>query len=84
MPTIYSKLESIEVQMNELLSKIKPSPNEWIEGYDVMKRLGISKRTLQTYRQEGLLPYSQVRGIYFYRNEDIDEMLKRHYIKGKK
>jgi len=53
--------------------------DDWIDSYAVMKRLGISKRTLQTYRSEGLLPYSQIRGIHFYKSNDIDEMLEKHY-----
>jgi len=74
-----SKLDVIEEKINRLSSY----PDQWVDGYYVMKRLGISKRTLQTYRSEGLLPYSQVRGIYFYKSADIDDMLERHYRKGR-
>ena len=76
---IISKLDAIEALLNQLLDH--HSSNQWIDGYQVMKRLGISKRTLQTYRTEGLLPYSHLRGIYFYKDADVDAMLERYYVK---
>lgn len=42
--------------------------------------LGISKRTLQTYREKGLLPFSRIRHKIFYKPEDVGKLLQSsHY-----
>lgn len=43
-----------------------------MDGADVCEKLGISKRTLQTYRDRGLLPYSQINHKIYYRTEDVE------------
>jgi len=55
----------------------------WIDNYGVMERLGISPRTLQTYRKEGIVPYSKIKGIYYYKEKDIEDMLEAHYVRKK-
>lgn len=51
----------------------------WIDGQDVMQSLHISKRTLQTLRDNGTLPYSRVNGKFFYKLSDIEMMLEANY-----
>jgi hypothetical protein len=51
----------------------------WIDGQDVMQSLHISKRTLQTLRDNGTLPYSRVNGKFFYKLSDIEKMLEANY-----
>ena len=68
------------------ISKLIPNPNEpkeWLDGFEVMKKLGISKRTLTTYKAKGIIPYSQIEGIYFFKNKDIEDILQKNYIKKK-
>ena len=36
----------------------------------------ISKRTLQTYRDRGLLPYSQINHKIYYRTEDVEAFVE--------
>lgn len=43
---------------------------------DVCEKLGISKRTLQTYRDRGLLPYSQINHKIYYRTEDVEAFVE--------
>jgi hypothetical protein len=40
--------------------------------------LGVSKRTLQNYRDKGLIYYSKVERQIFYRQEDVDNFLLTH------
>jgi DNA-binding transcriptional MerR regulator len=42
----------------------------------VCEKLGISKRTLQTYRDRGLLPYSQINHKIYYRTEDVEAFVE--------
>ena len=47
---------------------------------DLMKLLKVNTTTLKSYRDEGLLGFSQVRDKYFYTAKDVAEFLKRtHY-----
>ncbi|MCD8267827.1 MAG: helix-turn-helix domain-containing protein [Parabacteroides sp.] len=55
-----------------------------MDAQDVRLALGISKRCLQNYRDNGLIPYSNVGGgEFFYREVDIQEILENGLIKRK-
>ena len=51
---------------------LPPAREDELDGADVCEKLGISKRTLQTYRDRGLLPYSQINHKIYYRTEDVE------------
>ncbi len=51
----------------------------WIDGQDVMLSLHISKRTLQSLRDNGLLPYSRIQGKFYYKKSDIENLLVKNY-----
>lgn len=56
----------------------------WIDSADVCHTLGISKRTLQTWRNNEKIPFSMLGGKIYYKEEDISELLKadmKHKIK---
>ena len=51
-----------------------------LDGQDVMMRLHISPRTLQTLRSNGTIPYTRIgRKIYYFRH-DIERLLKDNYV----
>lgn len=52
----------------------------WLGGDQVLKLLSISRRTLQTYRDQGKIGFSQVGKKFYYRAADIQAMLDGHYI----
>ena len=54
-----------------------------MDARDVCLALGISKRCLQNYRDNGLIPHSNVGGKFFYRETDIREILENGPIKRK-
>lgn len=51
----------------------------WVDGQDVMDILHISKRTLQTLRDNETLPYSRINGKFYYKLSDIERMLESNY-----
>ena len=54
--------------------------HRWLDNQDVCRILNISKRTLQTYREKGLLPFSRIRHKIFYKPEDVGKLLQSsHY-----
>ena len=52
-----------------------PETNEWLDNEAVCKRVGISKRTLQSYRDTGTIPYSMIGHKCYYKESDIMEIL---------
>lgn len=48
---------------------------------EVCERRFLSPRTLQDYRDKGILPYTQIAGKILYRLSDINRILEENYIK---
>jgi hypothetical protein len=80
---IQQMLEKLEL-LNQKLdqSKKEPLTGVWLDNQETCQVLKISKRTLQVYRDNGLLPYSQVGGKIYFRITDIEDHLQRHYVKA--
>ncbi len=53
-----------------------------LDNNDVCKLLKVSKRTLQNYRDNGELSFSQIGAKLLYRASDIDDFLKRNLKKA--
>ena len=72
---LYDKLEDIE----KLLKQQKPQLEDPILGTEgVMNLLNVSRRSLQNWRDNGLIEYSAVNGKFYYRVSAIDKMLNFH------
>ena len=54
-----------------------------MDSQDVCLLLNVSKRTLQTYRDKKLLPYTSIGGKFCYREKDVAEYLRSKTIKSK-
>jgi hypothetical protein len=57
------------------------SMQKWLDNQEVCQILNISKRTLQTYRDNGMLPYTQMNHKMYYRPQDIEQLI--HKLKQK-
>ena len=55
---------------------------DWLHNGDVCKLLNISKRTLQHYRDTGVLPFSQIGHKRYYKREDVDRLLEPKSVKS--
>ena len=51
------------------------SLQKWMDNQDVCMILNISKRSLQTYRDNGTLPYTQIGHKMYYKPEDVKQAL---------
>ena len=51
------------------------SLGEWLDNQDVCQILNISKRTLQTYRDNGTLPYTRIGDKMYYKAGDVERIL---------
>jgi hypothetical protein len=61
-----------------------PLSEKWLDNQEVMQLLNVSKRTLQTYRDENLISFSQVGNKMYYNTKDIEAFLKNNYNKAKR
>lgn len=69
--------------LNLKKSKLDHFKETWIDSQDVMQSLHISKRTLQTLRDDGTLAHSRIHGKFFYKVADIEKMLESNYSPSK-
>jgi len=91
MDELKQSLQTLSIDLQEIKTSLqlltenqsKDLQKEWFDGQDVMLALKISSRTLQTMRNNGLLPYSQVRGKFYYKVSDLEGLLKSNYSKIK-
>ncbi len=91
MEVIISKevFETLIEKINEIKSKmdVKSSPDkprlkeDWLDAQEACVLLKISKRTLQGYRRNGLIPFSHVNGKVFFKARDIEKVLEKNYKK---
>lgn len=51
------------------------SMTKWLDNQDVCMILNISKRSLQNYRDNGTLPYTQIGHKMFYKADDIERIV---------
>ena len=79
---LHEKLDKLAELVTNRNAKDKNS--EWIESDAARKMLGISPKTWQNYRDQRVIPFSQIgRKIYVNRG-DLESFMRSHYIKSRK
>ena len=87
MNFIYLKKEEYESLVNSI-SSLKESilsmgnstsESTWLPETKAMKFLDVSKSTIQRYRKNGLLPFSQYANKIMYKTVDINAFLEANY-----
>lgn len=72
---ILKRLEEIEQKALEN----EPDPqNVWLDNQEFCQLLKISKRTAQSYRDQGLVSFSQIGSKVYYRLSDVHKLLNDH------
>jgi hypothetical protein len=71
-----SKFESFAGRM-EALCRLHENGDrkEWLDNQDVCRLLNISKRTLQTLRDNGTLAYTQISHKTWYKPEEVQKIV---------
>lgn len=75
------KLDLLIAEVQKLQGKARPSDG-WLSNTEVTEMLQVSPRTLQNYRDEGVIPFTKVGKKLYYRSADIQQHLERHYHRG--
>lgn len=67
----------LRVSNSPVVKNGKKKTNNWLDHQDVCQRLKISKRTLQTLRDNGTLAYTKIGNRTYYLPEDVDSIILR-------
>ena len=81
---IISSLDSMLNDIEIIVKHYKPHLNgeRFLSNHEVSKKLNVSLRTLQEWRDTRLIPFIQMKGKIIYRQSDIDKLLKKHYFES--
>jgi len=80
LDALVRRVETIEEQAGRLYNEQKDLRlKNWFDNQDVCQILNISKRTLQNYRERGLLPYCRIEHKILYKPEDVERLLERSH-----
>ena len=74
------RFENFTKQVNALCGQNRNADN-WLDNRHVCELLKISLRTLQTYRDTGVLPYSQIGRKCYYKASDIKQFINQQQTK---
>ena len=71
------------IGIESIVKHYKPHLNgeRFLSNNEVSKKLNVSLRTLQEWRDTGLIPFIQIKGKIIYRQSDIDKLLQKHILK---
>lgn len=68
---------------DKLIAEVEPSllGERYLTTEQVMTHFHISRRTLQNYRDKGIVPYTAIGGTLLYPESKINEVLEKNYYK---
>jgi excisionase family DNA binding protein len=71
-------------KMNQILAEVQNSKKnakaEFMDNADFIQLMNISKRTAQSWRDKGAIPFVQIGAKIYYKASDVDAFLNQHYI----
>ena len=81
MQVVLSAISGVSKRIKEVAQTHKPlfGGEHFLTSKEVCERLYISPRTLQDYRDRGIIPYTQFAGKILYKVSDLERMLKNSY-----
>ena len=81
LQVVLSALEGVNRRIKEVAQTHKPlfGGEHFLTSKEACERLYISPRTLQDYRDRGIIPYTQFAGKILYKASDLEKMLKDNY-----
>lgn len=79
--SFFSSLESLSNRVEKIRDNNKPSLDgeRYYTDKELAVKLKVSRRSLQDYRNNGILPYTWIGGRILYRASDIERTLMDEY-----
>ena len=81
MKQLISGIQEVSKRIREIAQTHRPlfGGEIYLTGREICERLFVSPRTLQDYRDKGIIPYTQIAGKILYRLSDINRLLQKDY-----
>ncbi|WP_296087724.1 helix-turn-helix domain-containing protein [Alloprevotella tannerae] len=81
MKQLISGIREVSKRLRKIAQTHRPlfGGEIYLTGREVCERLFVSPRTLQDYRDKGIIPYTQIAGKILYRLSDINSLLQENY-----
>ena len=76
---LMTKLDTIQ---NQISSKSDVKKETFLDNQEFLLLLKISKRTAQTWRDEGKISFSQVGNKIYYKLSDVEKLMQENYNKA--
>lgn len=76
---LISKINEIHEKLN---AKTAPKQEVFLDNEELIAMLKISRRTAQTWRDEGKISFSQVGSKIYYKLSDVEKTMQDHYNKS--
>jgi hypothetical protein len=73
---LYQRLQNIESELQKMPKKRQLSKH--YRAKDLKELFGLTNNTIIKYRNDGILPYTLLGGVYLYDAKAIDEMLEQN------
>lgn len=74
--SIFNRLEVFDGKVDNLCGQnTNKELGDWLDNQDVCQILNISKRTLQTFRDNGKLPFTRIGHKMYYKATDVKEII---------
>lgn len=79
--SFFSSLEDLSKRVEKIRDNNKPSLDgeRYYTDKELAVKLKVSRRSLQDYRNNGILPYTRIGGRILYRASDIERTLMDEY-----
>jgi len=76
---LVNRLDDLNKQLEE---KQKKPQDTFLDTQEFLQLMNISKRTAQTWRDEGVISFSQIGSKIYYRMSDVQKLLDNNYRKA--
>ncbi len=72
-------LKRLDQIQQEVSNKQKSPVDTFIDNQEFIQIMNVSKRTAQSWRDEGIISFSQIGSKIYYRMSDVQALLDKHY-----
>tara|TARA_R110002073_G_scaffold144206_1_gene296235 strand:+ start:113 stop:400 length:288 start_codon:yes stop_codon:yes gene_type:complete len=76
---LLKKIDEVKTSLDE---KQKNPKDVFVDNQEFLQLMNISKRTAQTWRDEGVVSFSQIGSKIYYRMSDVEKLLEKNYNKA--
>lgn len=81
---IHERISKLKKRVNDLYSNEEEIiQTEGIENAELSHRINISLRTLQSYRERGVIGFSTIERKVYYKVSEVEKLLKKNRVSNK-